>query len=113
MAVARFDALKTKAAASITNAYTTIGSVLGFNWRMFRIINDTDGDLLFSFNGTADNLFVKAGGFVLYDLSTNAPPVNVSDNYVFALNTQFYVKYVTVPTTGTAYIEGCYARGTT
>ena len=111
MAVARYDIMKTKSGASITNSYTTIGTPLDFNWRMFRIVNNTDGDMLFSFNGTADNLFVKSGGFVLYDLSTNAPPVNVSDNYVFAINTQFYVKYVTVATTGTVYIEGCYSRG--
>jgi hypothetical protein len=111
MAVARFDALKIKTGVAITNAYTTIGTALDFNWRMFRIVNDTDGDLLFSFNGTTDNLYVKSGGFVLYDLSTNAPPVNVSDNYVFAINTQFYVKYVTAATTGSVYIEGSYARG--
>lgn len=111
MAVARYDVMKTAAFGAITNAYTAIGTPLDFNWRMFRIINNTDGDLIFSFNGTSDNLFVKAGSFVLYDLSTNAPPVSVSDNYVFAINTQFYVKYVSAPTKGNVYIEGSYARG--
>ena len=112
MAVARVDAILTKASGSITNSYTTIGSALTHNWRIFKITNNTDGNMLFSFDGTTDNIFVPAYGFTLYDLSTNAPPVSETDTFVLALNTQFYVKYNSAPTTGSVWIEGVYARGT-
>lgn len=111
MSVARADVLRTLAAASITASYTALGAITTHNWRMFRIINNTDGDLLFSFDGTTDNMFVPAGSFVLYDLSTNAPPVNISDNLVIGLQTQIYVKYNTMPTKGAVWLEGIYARG--
>lgn len=111
MAVARADTILTKAFGAITNAYTTIGSPLSNNWRIFCITNNTNGDMLFSFNGSTDNIFIPAGGFRLYDLATNSPPVNESDNFVLALLTQFYVKYNTAPASGAVWIEGIYARG--
>jgi hypothetical protein len=111
MAVARFDSLISLAAGSITASYTTLGSPLTQNWRIFKITNDTDGNMLISFNGTTDNIFVPAASFTLYDLSTNAPPIAVTSNLVLALGTQFYIKYVSAPTTGSVYVEGVYAKG--
>ncbi len=111
MAIVRIDALRTKANGAITNAYTTVGTALTRNWRMFKITNNTNGDLLFSVDGTTDNLFVPAGSFVLYDLSTNAANVQVSDGFVMQIGTQFYVKYSTAPTTGDVWIEGLYSTG--
>lgn len=111
MAQVRFDALRSKAFGVITNAYTTIGSPLAKNWRMFRITNNTNGDMLISADGTTDNLFIPAGGFVLYDLATNAVNVQDSDWFVMQIGTQFYVKYSSAPTAGTVYIEGLYSTG--
>lgn len=110
MAVARADTIRSKAFGSITNAYTTIGAALAQNWRIFCISNNTDGDMMISFDGTTDNLFVPAMGFKLYDLSTNAANVQDTDGFVLQLTTQFYIKYLTAPTTGTVYIEGLYIR---
>jgi hypothetical protein len=111
MAVVRFDALRTKAFGAITGSYTTLGTPLTRNWRIFKITNNTDGDLLFSLNGTTDNIFVPASSFTLYDLSTNALNVNDSDWFVMELNSQFYVKSSTVPTTGSVWVEGIYSTG--
>lgn len=111
MAVARADSVRTIAAGSITNSYGAVGSALAHNWRIFKIVNDTDGNLLFSFDGTTDNMFVPASGFTLYDLSTNAPPLSEVDNLVLAVGTIFYVKYSSAPTTGSVFIEGFYAKG--
>lgn len=111
MAIVRIDALRTKAAASITGSYTTVGTALTRNWRMFRITNNTDGDLLFSLDGTTNNLFVPAHSFVLYDLSTNALNVQDSDWFVMQIGTQFYVKTSTSATTGDVWIEGVYSMG--
>ena len=111
MAIIRVDEIRSEAAGSITNAYTPLGTAITHNWRMFRITNNTDGDLLISFDGTTDNLFVPAGSFVLYDVSTNAPPISEVDNLVIGIGTQFYVKYNTAPTTGDIWLEGLYAKG--
>lgn len=111
MAIVRIDTIRTKAAGSITGSYTTVGAALSRNWRMFRITNNTDGDLLFSLDGSTNNLFVPAMSFVLYDLSTNALNVQDSDWFVMQIGTQFYVKTSTVPTTGDVWIEGIYSAG--
>jgi hypothetical protein len=111
MAIVRFDALRTKANGAITNSYTTVGTPLTRNWRIFKITNNTDGDLLFSLDGTTDNIFVPASSFTLYDLSTNALNVQDSDWFVMQLGSQFYVKYSTAPTTGSVYMEAIYSSG--
>lgn len=111
MAVVRIDALRTKAYGAITGSYTTIGTAITKNWRMFRIINNTNGDMLISVDGTTDNLFIPAFSFLLYDLSTNAVNVSDSDSFVMAIGTQFYVKYNSAPTSGDVWIEGIYSTG--
>jgi hypothetical protein len=111
MAIVRFDAILSIASGSITNSYTSVGSPLANTWRMFKITNNTDGDMMFSANASTDNLFVPAGGFTLYDCATNAANVAVSDTFVVAVGTQFSIKYISAPTKGTVYIEGIYAKG--
>lgn len=111
MAVVRADALRSKAFGSITGSYTTLGTALTHLWRMFKVTNSTNGDLLISFDGTTDNLFIPANSFTLYDLSTNAPPIAEVDNLVLGIGTQFYVKQSSAPSSGSLYLEGLYARG--
>lgn len=111
MAVARADSLRSVAFGTITNAYTVLGAILSHTWRMFKITNTTNANMLISFDGTTDNLIVPAGSFTLYDLSTNAPPLSEVDNLVLGINTQFYLKYSTAPTSGSVYLEGIYAKG--
>ena len=111
MAVVRIDTIRSKASGSITNSYTTLGSPLTRNWRIFRLVNTTDGDLMISVDGTNDNLVLPANSFVLYDLATNAANVADSDWFVMQIGTQFYVKYESAPTTGSIYAEGIYSTG--
>lgn len=111
MSAVKFDTLRSKAFGDITASYTVLGSVLAQNFRLMRIVNNTDGALLISTDGTTDKVFIPAYGFVLYDLATNAPNVKNSDSFVFAIGTQFYVKYSTAPTVGSVYLEGIYSTG--
>jgi len=85
MAVVRFDALKTKAFGAITASYTTFGTPISKNLRVLKITNNTNGDMLVSFDGTTDNVFIPANGFVLYDFATNA--LNVQDSDWFVIRT--------------------------
>ena len=105
MAVANFDPIRSKAFGSITGSYTTLGTPLTTNTRIFKATNTTDAEMFLSLNGTTDHMFVPAGGFTLYDLSTNSPPIAVTDNFVLALGTQFSIKYLSAPTLGAVYLE--------
>ena len=109
MAVVRVDAIRTVSHGSITSSYTALGTPLTKNWRIFKITNNTDGDMLFSLDGTTDNIFVPAGSFTLYDLATNSDSVQ-SDLFVMQIGTQFYIKYSTAPTLGAVWLEGLYAK---
>ena len=111
MAIVRIDSLRTLGFAGISGTYAAIGAPTAFNWRMFRVINNTDGDMIISVDGTTDNLFVPAFSFVLYDCSTNVANVKNTDTFVIALKTQFYVKQSTAATKGSVWVEGVYAKG--
>lgn len=112
MAVARFDVMRIIPFGTLTAFYQQLGSPLTRNWRMFKLTNTTNVNVLVSFDGTNDNIFIPAGSFTLYDLSTNAPPISQSDNFVLALQTQFNYKVESgTATEGGVYLEACYARG--
>ncbi len=111
MAIVRVDAYRTSNYSVITGSFTTVGAALTKNWRMFRIINNTNGDLIISLDGTTDNLFVPANSFVLYDCTSNSAQSASNSALVFQVGTQFYVKYSTSPSSGDLYIEGIYAQG--
>lgn len=111
MSVVRADALRSVAHGSITNSYAVFGAAISHLWRVFKITNTTDGDMLISFDGTTDNLIIPAASFTLYDISTNAPPQALIDNLVVGIGTQLYVKYSSAPTKGSIYVEGLYAKG--
>lgn len=110
MPIVRIDTLMTLGFASISASYAAVGTPLTNNWRMFRIINNTDGDMIFSVDAVNDNLFVPAGSFVLYDIATNTGNTSDGDTLLFALRTQFYVKQSTAPSKGSVYIEGMYGK---
>jgi len=105
MAVAHFDTLRSLAFGGISGSYAPLGSALTTNTRIFKLTNNTDGDLIASLDGTNDHIFLPAGSFTLYDLSTNSPPIAVTDNLVLAIGTQFSVKQSTAPTSGAIYLE--------
>ena len=98
-----FDAYRTLGEASITTSFTAVGTPFTNPIRLICITNNTDGDMIFSVDAVNNNLFVPKGAFKLFDLNTNR---RQSDQYwVLPVNTQFYVKYSTAPTTGAVYIE--------
>ena len=111
MSAVTFDAIRTVANGSITSSYLVLGAALTHPWRVFKITNNTNGDLLISLNGTTNNMFVPASSFTLYDLSTNAQTKHQMDNLQLAIGTQFYVKYSTAPNSGAVWLEGLFGFG--
>lgn len=107
--IAAIDALRSKANGSITGSYTTVGSPQAFQARIICFTNTTNEDMLFSTDGSTDMLIVAAGGFKLFDITTNHRPVN-QDDFCFPNGTQWYVKYASAPSSGSVYIEIIYAQ---
>lgn len=106
---AHTDPVRTLGFAAIGAPYVAIGGIFGHKMRMIRIVNMTDGNLMFSDDGVADKWPVPAGSFVLYDYAANCQS---NDGILaYAMNTQIYVKQITAPTTGSAYVECTYMEG--
>ena len=106
---AKVDTLRTVANGSVTGTYAAVGSPFAYPARIICFTNTTNEDMLFSMDGTTDQLIVPAGSFKLFDITTNHRPVN-QDDFCFANGTQWYVKYAAAPNTGAIYIEVVYAQ---
>jgi len=102
-----FEPIKTLGFGGISGAYASVGSVTENPVRAFKISNNTAGDLYFTTNLTQDEMFVAAGSFTLYDLQSNINP-QFDDKFVLAIGTQFSVKQVTAPVSGSVYVECIY-----
>lgn len=101
--VATIDTIRTLAHTGISGSFAAVGIPLSFPTRLICFTNNTDGDMFFSDNATANQLFIAAGSFKLFDLNTNR--LNQQQLWVFATGTQFYVVESTTPSKGAVYIE--------
>lgn len=106
---AKVDVLRTLAFGSITGSYTAVGTPFAYQARIICFTNTTNQDVLFSMDGSTDQLIVPAGSFKLFDVTMNHRPVNM-DDFCFSIGTQWYVKYAAVPGSGAIYIEVVYAQ---
>lgn len=106
---AELEPLRSLAFGSISGTYAVVGTPFDFPSRIICFTNGTEGDMLFSRDGSTDELFVAAGSFKLFDLSTNHRPTN-QDDFVFEVGTQWYVKQLEAPVSGSVYIETVHAR---
>lgn len=106
--IARVDQLRSLASGGISGSYATLGSPFTHPARIIRVINATQGDMLISFDGVTDNLFIPANSFVLYDISSNDDP---SEGFRISNRTQIYVKQSTAPVSGSVYLEMIYGQG--
>ena len=107
VARAFFDEIRTLAFGGISGSYASVGSPLEYPARGVCISNNTAGDMMFTDDLTKDKLFVKAGGFKLWDIQANINP-QFDDKYVLPIGTQFSVKQLSAPTSGAVYIEVLY-----
>lgn len=101
--VVNFDPLRSLVYTSITNSYALVGTQFLHVVRLFCITNDTDGDMLFSLDGVTDQIILIAGQAKIFDFNTNR--TNRDQWFALPETTQVYVKYASVPTKGTVYVE--------
>ena len=107
--IVRVDAIRSVEYSSITSSYTTLGGSFSHAMRVIKLTNNTDGDLLISFDGVTDNVILPAGSFTLYDVTTNREENDIF--FVFQVGTQVFVKYSTSPAKGAVYLECLYGQG--
>ena len=101
-----FEPIKTLGFAGISGAYASVGDPSSNEIRVFKISNNTAGDLYFTTDTGEDQIFLSAGSFTLYDVQANIGPPD--DKFVLPKGTQFSVKQITAPTSGAVYIEIIY-----
>ena len=107
VARAFFDEIRTLGFAGISGAYADVGSPLTVMGRGICFTNNTQGDMMFTDDVTKDKIFVKAGSFKLWDIQANINP-QFDDKYVIPVATQFSVKQLSAPVSGSVYIEVIY-----
>jgi hypothetical protein len=106
---AQVDALRTLAFGGIGATFTPVGTPFSFQARIICFTNTTNEDVIFSMDGSTDQLIVPAGSFKLFDITMNHRPVNM-DDFCFSIGTQWYVRYAAAPASGAVYIEVVYAQ---
>lgn len=117
----RLDSLRSLANGSISGTYAqlvTSASIAAFGHRtrLVKITNNTNGDMFFAFtsgttpasDGSGDNAFIPAGGFTLFDFTSNSESGTA---FVFQIGTVVWVRQSTAPTTGAVYLECVYGKG--
>lgn len=102
-----FENIRSLAFGGISGAYAVVGPVTTHEVRVICISNGTAGDMMFTTDNTVDQIFVAAGGFKLFDLQSNMN-AQFDDKFVLKIGTQFYVKQITAPVSGSVYIECIY-----
>ena len=99
-----FDEIRSLAFGSISGAYAAVGGATTILPRAVCITNDTQGSMMFSDDGSTDKIFVKAGSFKLWDISSNMN-AQFDDKFVLPEQMTFYCKQLAAPVSGSVYIE--------
>lgn len=109
MARAGLEPLRSLAFGGISGTYAAVGTPAENQIRLLCITNNTEGDMVFSRDPliSEGEIFVAAGSFKLFDIQANLN-VNKEDRFVFDRYTQFYVKQLEAPVSGSVYIEVLY-----
>jgi len=103
---AKPETLRSLAFGSISGSYTAVGTPLLYPSRIVIMTNKCNTDMLFSVDGSNDNFIIPAGTAQLIDLNANRDGNKYS--FVFAAGTQFYVKQVSAPASGSVNIASIY-----
>jgi hypothetical protein len=102
-----FDQIRTLDFSGISGTYAVVGSALTKPARMICFTNKTEGDMYFTDDTTKDKIFVAAGSYKLWDFQSNMN-AQKDDSFVISKQTQFYVKQIEAPVSGSVYIEIIY-----
>ncbi len=104
----RPETLRSLAFGSISGAYAAVGAVLANPIISYKISNDTDANLLISYDGVNDHEFVASNSFVLFD--TGANKSNRGEGLYLSQGDRIFVKQeVGAASSGTVYFSAYFA----
>jgi hypothetical protein len=96
-----FEPLRSSGFAAIGATYTALGPALTHACRILRLVNDTNGDVIISYDGINDEDFVPSNSFVLYDFTSDQVQ---QDGFFLREGTVIFQKAgASAPTSGTLY----------
>ena len=109
VAKAQFDTLRSLGFGSISGTYAAVGAALTQPPRIIAFTNQTNGDMIFSYDNTlsAGQIFLAAGNAMILDLNANMIP-GKDDSFELPAGITFYVKQSTAPSSGSVYISIVY-----
>src|SRR5689334_25071135 len=86
----QYDTIRSIDSATFTGSYQALGTALTHPASIVKIVNNSGVLVTISTNGINDMDVVSNTGFVLYDITTNAP--NADNTLFFRAGTQFLFK---------------------
>ena len=100
------EPLRTIAFGSIGGSYAAVGTPFEHPSHIIHIQNNTDQEILISFDGVDDHEFLAEGSFVLLDISAN---MTRSEGFFFPKGMTVYVKEANAgPSIGNVYVSTYY-----
>ena len=106
--IVRVDAVRSLAFGAISPTYAPIGTAFGHAMRVLHFINNTDADMMISFDNSTDNIPVLANSFALYDLTSDQDAL---ESFRYEKGSQLYIKSISALTMGTFYVVAVYGKG--
>jgi len=101
-----YEALRSINSATFTGSYQALGTPLGHNPFLVKMVNNATVPVTVSIDGTTDHDICPAGSFFLYDETANA---SREGGLTVAKGTQFWVKGAAG--VGSVYLVVQYAGG--
>ena len=102
---AKFDTIRSLGFASIGAAYMGVGTAIAHPARLLYIINSTNANLMFSFDGVNDHLALPENGYFWLDLTANKAD---ESGFFLGEGHRLYVKEIGTPTSGSVYFTIVY-----
>jgi hypothetical protein len=96
---------RTTAFGSITSGYVAIGTPFAYPSIKYVLQNETDAPISFSIDGANSEITLYPGKSFTSDVGTNKM---MGGGMIKAKGTQYYIKYVSAPTSGAVYISTYY-----
>lgn len=104
----KFETLRSLAFGSISGTYTAVGTPLLNAARLIIVTNQSNADMLVSFDGVNNHMFVISSSALVLDFASNK--VGPVDQLELPSHTQVYVKQASgAASSGSVYLAVVYA----